>query len=181
MKLFAVILCAFIAMPSWAEDATVSERATCDEIQAQIAELSGVAEPDESVTQEIAELKSEYRRNCTRSAGARRTSAGVRASASTDAVAQPDEEAVAPTPEAIEETVDVQDADTEIVTEPAETVLTTEQELANLDAGLCADGSQPNKYGCCGDEIFKDLGDTVFACCPRDSGGADIECFPPIK
>ena len=59
MKLFAVILCAFIAMPSWAEDAMVSERATCDEIQAQIAELSGVAEPDESVAQEIAELKSE--------------------------------------------------------------------------------------------------------------------------
>ena len=179
MKLFVVILCAFVILPSWAEDATVSERATCGEIQAQIAELSAVAEPDESVTQEIAELKSEYRRNCTRSAGARRTSANVRASVATDDVAQPDEEDVASTPEVIEETLDVQDADTEIVTEPAETVLTTEQDLANLDAGLCPDGSQPNKYGCCGDEIFKDLGDTVFACCPRD--GADVECFQPIK
>ena len=52
-----------------------------------------------------------------------------------------------------------------------------EIELQNLDAGLCADGAQPNKYGCCGDELFKDLGNTVFACCPPDGG----DCFPPIK
>ena len=53
-----------------------------------------------------------------------------------------------------------------------------EQELANLDAGLCADGSQPNKFGCCGDEVFKDLGNTVFACCPKEGNG---DCFPPLK
>ena len=53
-----------------------------------------------------------------------------------------------------------------------------EQELANLDAGLCADGSQPNKFGCCGDEVFKDLGNTVFACCPKEGVG---DCFPPLK
>lgn len=52
-----------------------------------------------------------------------------------------------------------------------------EQELANLDAGLCADGTKPNKFGCCGDELFKDLGNAVFACCPKDGG----DCFPPIK
>ena len=52
-----------------------------------------------------------------------------------------------------------------------------EQELANLDAGLCADGTEPNKFGCCGDELFKDLGNAVFACCPKDGG----DCFPPIK
>jgi hypothetical protein len=52
-----------------------------------------------------------------------------------------------------------------------------EQELAYLDAGLCADGTSPNKFGCCGDEIFKDLGNTVFACCPKTGG----DCFPPIE
>jgi len=48
---------------------------------------------------------------------------------------------------------------------------------ANLDAGLCPDGSAPNKFGCCNGEKFKDLGNLEFACCPDDGG----ECFPPIK
>ena len=47
---------------------------------------------------------------------------------------------------------------------------------ANLDAGLCPDGTTPNKFGCCGDEKFKDLGNLEFACCPEQG-----ECFPPIK
>ncbi|MBR6598294.1 MAG: hypothetical protein IKK76_02745 [Alphaproteobacteria bacterium] len=50
------------------------------------------------------------------------------------------------------------------------------KELENLAAGLCADGTKPNKYGCCTDEIFKDLGDLVFACCPKDGG----DCYEPI-
>ena len=53
-----------------------------------------------------------------------------------------------------------------------------EQELANLDAGLCIDGTKPNKFGCCTDEVFKDLGNSVFACCPKTGDG---ECFPPIE
>ena len=83
------------------------------------------------------------------------------------------------------ETADTEAVETEIVAESdteTETIITTpeltpEQELANLDAGLCADGSKPNKFGCCGDELFKDLGNTVFACCPRDGG----DCFPPLN
>lgn len=47
----------------------------------------------------------------------------------------------------------------------------------NLDAGLCPDGTSPNKYGCCGDEMFTDLGNLEFACCPKDGGN----CFPPVK
>ena len=53
-----------------------------------------------------------------------------------------------------------------------------EQELANLDAGLCVDGTKPNKFGCCTGEVFKDLGNSVFACCPKSGDG---ECFPPIE
>lgn len=48
---------------------------------------------------------------------------------------------------------------------------------AMLEKGLCTDGTKPNKYGCCGKEIFKDLGNTVFACCPSDGG----DCYPPIE
>lgn len=48
--------------------------------------------------------------------------------------------------------------------------------VANLEKGLCADGTKPNKFGCCGDEKFKDLGNLIFACCP-----AEGDCYPPIK
>jgi len=48
---------------------------------------------------------------------------------------------------------------------------------ANLAAGLCGDGTKPNRYGCCTGETFKDMGNAEFACCPK-SGGL---CFPPIK
>lgn len=50
------------------------------------------------------------------------------------------------------------------------------EEDANLAKGLCKDGSKPNKYGCCGNEKFKDMGNLVFACCPEDGG----DCYPPI-
>ena len=58
----------------------------------------------------------------------------------------------------------------------------TEEEIAaefdaNLAAGLCGDGTKPNRFGCCPGETFKDLGDSVFACCPNTGG----MCFPPIK
>ena len=55
--------------------------------------------------------------------------------------------------------------------------LTDEQRIANIESGLCADGTAPNQFGCCGDEVFKDMGNTIFACCPKSGG----DCFPPIK
>ena len=55
--------------------------------------------------------------------------------------------------------------------------LTDEQRAENVANGLCADGTKPNKFGCCGDEVFKDLGNLEFACCPKSGG----DCFPPIK
>lgn len=51
-----------------------------------------------------------------------------------------------------------------------------EQQIANLEAGLCADGTNPNKYGCCTGEKFKDMGNLEFACCPEEGG----DCFPPM-
>ena len=58
---------------------------------------------------------------------------------------------------------------------------TPEQDAARvaelIAAGLCADGTKPNKFGCCTGEKFKDLGDLQFACCKEDTD----ECFPPMK
>ena len=48
---------------------------------------------------------------------------------------------------------------------------------ANIEKGLCGDGTKPNKFGCCTGEIFKDLGNATFACCKKDCD----ECFPPMN
>lgn len=40
----------------------------------------------------------------------------------------------------------------------------------------CLDGTTPDKYGCCTDEIYTDMGDLGFNCCPTSGG----DCFPPI-
>ena len=62
-----------------------------------------------------------------------------------------------------------------------DTPVKTDEEIAaeinaNIAAGLCADGTKPNKYGCCADELFRDMGGT-FACCPKSGG----DCFPPMN
>lgn len=59
----------------------------------------------------------------------------------------------------------------------AKTEKTPEEIAALIEAGLCADGEKPNRFGCCAGETFKDLGNTVFGCCPDDGG----ECYPPIS
>ncbi len=41
----------------------------------------------------------------------------------------------------------------------------------------CTDGSVPDKNGCCDGELYTDMGDLGFNCCP-ESGG---DCFPPIR
>lgn len=42
---------------------------------------------------------------------------------------------------------------------------------------LCVDGSVPDKNGCCPGEVYTDMYDLGFNCCP-ESGG---DCFPPIR
>ena len=178
--LFGLLLC----VPAMAEEAeeantdvAVVERVSCADMQARIKELSEVEDDTGDVADEIAKLTQEYRRACMRAAAGRRTTTAARVS-----VVEAGEEDVV---ESEDVTEDVEDdgVSTEEVIETEEiekTELTPEQELENLDAGLCADGTKPNRFGCCGDEIFKDLGNTVFACCPK-SGGDDSDCFPPIK
>ena len=50
-------------------------------------------------------------------------------------------------------------------------------ENAPEDASLkCLDGSNPDANGCCAGEIYTDMGDQGFNCCPETGG----DCFPPI-
>ena len=41
----------------------------------------------------------------------------------------------------------------------------------------CSDGSAPDINGCCTDEIYTNMGNKGFNCCPKNGG----DCFPPIK
>lgn len=180
MRLIFALVFGIFATGAFADDESraVVDRVDCAETQALIAELELEAENDDEAAEELAELKVEYRRSCTKKARGRRTL---------------DENSPVVTEEAVEEVTVVEDEEglyeqqeTEEIEEeetrddtPAVATISPEEELANLDAGLCADGSKPNKYGCCKGEVFKDLGDAVFACCPK--GGADADCYPPIK
>ena len=200
MKFLTIFLMGFASLSAFANDEVVSARVTCADIQAGIAELSGVVEPDAETIDELTKLKADYRRSCSRSARGRKSSASSRVVVQPVAVDVPQDEAVADEKKAedvvaaqkAEADVEKEQANTEnvaeyvadaaaeqteeVVAEPTEDEL-LELELKNLEAGLCADGSKPNKYGCCGDELFKDLGNAVFACCPKEGG----DCFPPIK
>lgn len=163
----------------------VVERMSCDEIQARIKELGAVEEPDTATVDEITKLKADYRRICSRVAGNRRTSAAGRVIIN-NAPSVPEENTETEeliSDDDMKQVEELIESVTAIVEEEGPSVpevpeLTLEQELANLEAGLCEDGTAPNKYGCCADEIFKDLGNTVFACCPKDGVG---DCLPPLK
>jgi hypothetical protein len=144
----------------------VVERMSCSDMQKKISELTPMAETDNVVYVELEDLKAQYRTTCARNASARRAS-GRNDVVTEDVVYEEELEPIAEVTEAvIEETV-----------ESVEPELTAEQIDANFAAGLCADGAKPNKFGCCADEIFKDLGNAVFACCPKSGG----DCFPPIE
>ena len=40
----------------------------------------------------------------------------------------------------------------------------------------CEDGTPPDQYGCCTGEIYTDMGEDGFNCCPETGG----DCFPPL-
>ncbi len=197
MKFLIILLGIVTVTSSFADEvAGVAVRMTCAEINSMISELSAVEEPDTDTIDELTKLKADYRRSCSRAARGRKTSASSRVVVAEAVVTTEDElqtendekdvkaadvvlESQSESqPEDEEEVVGLEEevVEEETVQGPTEEEL-LEQELANLDAGLCVDGTKPNKYGCCTDELFKDLGNTVFACCPKDGG----DCFPPIK
>lgn len=176
MKLFFTLMLICFVSGAFADDTgqVVSERMSCADISARVSEIGKIDEPTEAETAELTKLKAEYRRICTKSARGRRTSGDARIVVESTAVP---EEIATVVEDVVQESPEVESEVQQEVVE-IDPMIELEQELANLDAGLCADGSRPNKFGCCGDEVFKDLGNTVFACCPKEGVG---DCFPPLK
>ena len=41
---------------------------------------------------------------------------------------------------------------------------------------FCLDGTRPDSNGCCAGEIYTDMAEMGWNCCPVDG-----DCFPPIK
>ena len=61
--------------------------------------------------------------------------------------------------------VDVAPVEEVVPETPAETVIT------------CPDGGVPDEFGCCAGEVYTDMGEQGFNCCPEAGG----DCFPPIE
>ena len=62
----------------------------------------------------------------------------------------------------------------EYVPQSVTSVVWQEEVPSNLPA--CPDGSAPDVNGCCPGEIYTDMGDMGFNCCPQSGG----DCFPPL-
>jgi hypothetical protein len=45
------------------------------------------------------------------------------------------------------------------------------------DLPNCPDGTAPNANGCCAGEVYTNMGDLGYNCCPEIGG----DCFPPIR
>lgn len=197
MKIFLILLSLFVMPLAYADEEVaesettglvVVERMSCFDINTKITELSAIEEPDDDTIIELEKLKSDYRRKCMKSAGGRKTAAQGRSVINNDPIEETEvvEEATEETTEIEQVTVKEPDAKPKEQNKkenssggiPAtEEEIRMFEELVNLDMGLCADGTKPNKFGCCTDEIFKDLGNNVYACCPKTGG----DCYPPLK
>ncbi len=47
----------------------------------------------------------------------------------------------------------------------------------HLSDAKCLDGAAPDENGCCAGEIYTDMGDMGWNCCPENTM---LDCFPPI-
>ena len=197
MKIFLILLSLFVMPLAYADEEVaesettglvVVERMSCFDINTKISELSAIEEPDDDTIIELEKLKSDYRRKCMKSAGGRKTAAQGRSVINNNPIEETEvvEEVAEETTEVEQVTVKEPDAKPKEQNKkenssggiPAtEEEIRMFEELVNLDMGLCADGTKPNKFGCCTDEIFKDLGNNVYACCPKTGG----DCYPPLK
>ncbi len=163
VKILGIFLSLLFVMPLYADDgAAVKERLSCDDMMQQINELKSAQDETYEDADALEKLQASYRKQCVKSTGGRKKSSRGGAD-----VAAPVIEDVASSEE------DIAEAQDDVVVPE----YTPEQVAQFIQNGLCADGTEPNKFGCCTDELFKDLGDSVFACCPKDGG----DCFPPMK
>lgn len=185
----------------------VSDRTDCAGTKSRIDALVAQGDLNDSESALLTDLRALYRNNCMARAagrGARTIAAkrvGVKESAAMDKVSETEvsatEETViaepCATPDANGCCPDEEFADYGIAgkycckddfcfppmdVKPEKTEEEIAAEIAaNIEKGLCGDGTKPNKFGCCTGEIFKDLGNAEFACCKKDGD----ECYPPMK
>ena len=156
----------------------VAARMTCDDINKRIAELREDIKSYPDLKPELESLISRQRLQCAATVNRRpvRNYDNVNPVKVID-VPEP-EPALVEEPAPVNEIVDV------AVPEKTPEELAAEEEaknakiIENLSKGLCADGMQPNRYGCCAGESFKEVTPMVFACCPKDGNG---QCLEPIK
>ena len=170
MKLRILLLCTFALIGNaFADDgAKIMERKTCEQINGEIAYLSGLDSLSADEQAQLKQLNQQQRSYCTTKAY---LVTEMHRYYDVDCV---DHKDAAGTPAAVTETGSVAVA-------AAATPTKTDEEIAaefdaNLAAGLCGDGSKPSRFGCCAGETFKDLGDLGFACCPRTGN----VCYPPV-
>lgn len=57
-----------------------------------------------------------------------------------------------------------------------ETVYNNTDEVVSEDLPMCPDGTAPDINGCCSGEVYTDMGEMGFNCCPQEGG----DCFPPL-
>ncbi len=221
----------------------IAERKSCDDISAEIAQLSAIEEPDSETLITLENLKQKQRSVCNKDAGARagRSATHMRARApqSPSRIRPTTDDDDASTPDTASETASQSPCETpdengccpgekytdigepgfkccpetgddcvqpvptsntsEPITEPdsqpvpdtqPETPTPEQQDvpqpepesysdkrIANIEHKLCPDDVKPNKFGCCGDEVFKEIKNLEFGCCLPNDG----DCFPPIK
>lgn len=177
LKIFGAAFALCTLFPAFAEDATLGvaqrEQTDCDALRNEIAELIKIENPDEETAARLAAAQQKSRRDCVKQSAGRRTSG--RTGALPVAIASENVAAAVAATAAPDNVADKTDEPT-VAVETATAAPDTEQIAKNIEAGLCADGTEPNKFGCCAGETFKDLGDLVFACCKNETD----ECFPPI-
>ena len=156
------------------ETRTVASRLSCDDIKKRITELRKevIANPD--LNEELETMLVKQRSQCASRARGR----PVHNYENINPVKVIDVEITEPEPEVVEE---VKIAEPKPVKKTkkeleAEQIAQEQQIADNLAKGLCADGTKPNKYGCCTGEKFKEVSQMKFACCPEDG-----DCVEPRK
>lgn len=206
-KLIVALLGLCCCFSAYAEDATtVAERTDCENVQSRISALEAVEEPSDVQTSELEQLKTLYRRDCSKSAGGRSSTttsvakvAVAKATAVLPKSTQPVVVQTAKTADdvlktfldgkqticdsfkkSIDSAKDWSDEDKEKLQSQydidclGEEPLSDEEVRQNRMKGICPEGKKVNKFGCCEGEVFKDMGNLTFKCCPETGG----ECYP---
>lgn len=153
----------------------VVQRMTCGEINERVSELQQDVKAYPDLQADLEYMLSRQRAQCAPRANRR----PVHNYNNVNPVRV--EEFVEPEPEVVEEVVEekpepvVQKTPEELA---AEKEALEKQRAENMAKGLCADGTKPNRYGCCADEKFKEVSRLTFECCPKEGDG---ECHEPLK